>query len=213
VAQQPGNPYLAGQIATLQPIPDPDWAFAGWSGPNAGDLADNGDGTWSLTVDGDKALTATFAAGQYQVTITVVGQGQVAQQPGNPYLAGQIATLQPIPDPGWAFAGWSGPNAGDLADNGDGTWSLTVDGDKALTATFGEDEYPIDIYLPLILRDYGLGSRRQLCRPRLLRPMAAADLLQKTRPRGMCVLESTGRSPDWQAADRQHRWVTDEQTN
>ena len=153
VEHLPGNPYLAGQAATLEPIADPGWAFAGWSGPDAGDLADRGDGTWSLTVDDDKAVTATFAEGLYEVTVTVVGQGRVEHRPGNPYLAGQEATLEPIPDPGWAFAGWSGPDAGELEDNGDGTWSLPVDGDKAVTAIFGRDEYSFDIYLPLIGRE------------------------------------------------------------
>ncbi len=153
VEHRPGNPYQAGQKARLEPIADPGWAFAGWSGPDAGDLEDQGDGTWSLTVDDDKAVTATFAEGLYEVTVTVVGQGRVEHRPGNPYRAGQEATLEPIPDPGWAFAEWSGPDAGELEDNGDGTWSLPVDGDKAVTAIFGRDEYSFDIYLPLIGRE------------------------------------------------------------
>ena len=40
---------------------------------------DQGDGTWSLTVDQDKAVTATFAEGQYEVTVTVDEIGRVGE--------------------------------------------------------------------------------------------------------------------------------------
>jgi hypothetical protein len=41
----------------------------GSSGPDAAELSDNGDGTWSLTMNGDKSLTATFTPEQYTLTI------------------------------------------------------------------------------------------------------------------------------------------------
>ncbi|MFC2036389.1 hypothetical protein ACFLYD_00245 [Chloroflexota bacterium] len=145
VSHTPGNPYLIGEVATLEPIADPGWSFAGWSGSNAAELVDNGDGTWSLTMDGDKAVTAGFTQNEYNLTVDTVGNGSVNHTPGNPYVYREVATLKPIPDPGWSLAGWSGPDAADLSDNGDGTWSLTMDNDKALTATFTLDEYNLTL--------------------------------------------------------------------
>ena len=80
VENVPGNPYTYGQTATLTPTAAAGWTFAGWSGVNAGELVDNGDGSWSLTVDGDKALTATFTEDAYDVTVTVVGSGQIRDE-------------------------------------------------------------------------------------------------------------------------------------
>ena len=36
--------------------------------------------------------------------------------------------MTPAADPGWAFAGWSGPDAAELTDNGDGTVTYTSTG-------------------------------------------------------------------------------------
>jgi hypothetical protein len=56
------HPY--GQSTTLEAVTAP-----GSSGPDAAELSDNGDGTWSLTMNGDKSLTATFTPEQYTLTI------------------------------------------------------------------------------------------------------------------------------------------------
>jgi len=71
----------------------------------------------------------------------------VINTPGNPYLLGQTATLKPLPNAGWTFAGWSGPDAGDLSDNGDGTWDLVMNGGKNVTATFSRQK----VFLPIIV--------------------------------------------------------------
>jgi hypothetical protein len=144
--KRPGS-YDCNELVTLTPTGAPGWLVE-WSGPDASDLIDNGDGTWSLAMDGDKEVTATFTKTEFNVTVTVVGQGTVINTPGNPYPAGQVATLRPLPNPGWGFAGWSGPNAADLNDEGNGTWSLLMDEDKEVTATF----VTYRVFLPIILR-------------------------------------------------------------
>ncbi|MFC2036977.1 hypothetical protein ACFLYD_03260 [Chloroflexota bacterium] len=138
--------YAYAAQVLLSPIPEAAWQFAEWVGPNAGDLVDNGDGTWSLTMDEDKELTARFAQGEYDVQVTIVGEGNVSQTPSGPYLYLEVATLRPTPTQGWRFVGWTGPNAGDLSDNGDGSWSVRMDGDKEVTATFARNQ----ILLPLV---------------------------------------------------------------
>jgi hypothetical protein len=146
VANTPGNPYRYGEVATLQPIPDPGWFFDDWSGPDASGLSDNLDGTWSLRMDGDKMVTATFTEG-YRVTITTNGQGTVQNEPGNPYSPGGIATLRPAPASGWTFSEWGGPDASQLSDNLNGTWSLRMDSDKQVEASFVPR-----VFLPLVMR-------------------------------------------------------------
>jgi hypothetical protein len=105
----------------------------------------------STTPFGDGDLGTPGAANncepptEYNVTVTVVGDGVVNNTPGNPYAYGQTATLEPDADPGWSFDGWSGSDVGDLVDNGDGTWDLLMDEDKSVTATFTEDEYAVTV--------------------------------------------------------------------
>jgi len=136
VNNTPGNPYLSGSTATLEPVAATGWIFSGWSGTNAAELSDNLNGTWTLLMDSNKDVTATFVQDEYSVTVGIVGNGVVNNTPGNPYLSGTSATLEPVPVLGWTFSGWSGANAAELADNSDGTWDLLMDGNKDVTATF-----------------------------------------------------------------------------
>lgn len=82
------------------------------------------------------------------LAVSIVGQGGVDQTPDLPYFHGDVVKLTPRPGDGWVFAGWSGPDADGLVDNGDETWSLTMDGDRAVTATF----MSLRLFLPVVAR-------------------------------------------------------------
>lgn len=149
VEKIPAPPYDYGTWVLLVPTPVPGGEFLGWSGPNAGDLVNNGNGTWSLFMNASKAVTAAFTELTYvvQVTISPPGSGTVLNTPGNPYLYGEVATLKPMPGAGNVFKGWA--DAADLTNNGNGTWSVTMDKDKDVTAMFGKAQ----LFLPLIIRN------------------------------------------------------------
>ena len=73
------------------------------------------------------------------LTVNLDGDGSVTLDPaGDSHGTGTVVTLTPGANPGWFFAGWSGPDAGDLTDNANGTWSIMMDDDKTVTATFTE---------------------------------------------------------------------------
>lgn len=145
--------YSASQFVTLTPMPDPGWNFAGWSGPDAGELINNGNGTWSITMDDNKAITASFVTSIVHVlTVNKVGNGDVVlNPPGGFYDDGQVVMLTPMADLGWDFTGWSGPDAGSLIDNGNGTWSITMDGDKNVTANFVQVYQPA-VFVPMLVK-------------------------------------------------------------
>jgi PKD repeat protein len=81
---------------------------------------------WVLT--GDLGPTHTL-------TIDYVGEG-VVDPDGGTFPEDSVVVMTPIPEPGWDFDQWSGTNAGDVIDNGDGTYSILMDTDKFLTAEF-----------------------------------------------------------------------------
>ncbi len=77
----------------------------------------------------------------YALTVTTVGSGTVDLVPDLVcYPSGTIVEVTPVADDGWTFGGWSGADAGDLVARGDGTWELTMDGEKTITVIFTVSE-------------------------------------------------------------------------
>src|SRR5207244_95102 len=95
----------------------------------------------SVTMDGDKTVTATFAINTYSLTVNTVGQGSVAKSPDQAsYDHGSTVELTATPATGWHFAGWSGAATGTT-----NPASVTMDGDKTVTATFAINTYSLTV--------------------------------------------------------------------
>jgi hypothetical protein len=141
----PGADYDEGTIVTLMATPgSPDWAFNGWSGDLSG-----GTNPVTLTMDADKAVTATFNLKQYELITATVGRGDVTVDPsGGVYTVGMTVTLTAVAEQYWEFAGWSGDVSGSA-----NPLVLTMDANKVATATFAinPDALPHKLYLPAIL--------------------------------------------------------------
>ncbi|MBF8295611.1 MAG: Calx-beta domain protein [Bacteroidetes bacterium] len=124
-----------GTIVTLTATPDANSIFTGWSG------AATGTGTATLSMDAAKSVTATFTKRTYTLDVTHAGTGGgvVTSTPAGIYCGstcsatfdgGTVVTLTATPDANSIFAGWSG------AATGAGIATLSMDGDKSVTATF-----------------------------------------------------------------------------
>ncbi len=89
-------------------------------------------------MDGDKAITGSFARNQYTLDVTVVGGGSVTKQPDQAqYPNGAIVTLTAAASAGWTFASWSGDASGSAT-----RINVLMDGNKAVTATFVDGTVP-----------------------------------------------------------------------
>jgi uncharacterized repeat protein (TIGR02543 family) len=135
VSKLPDNSYYVdGTVVTLTATPSPGWVFSGWSG----DLTDTTNPS-TITMSGDKTVTATFAAIPYTITVGTVGEGSILKSPDQAtYSYGNVVTLTATPSPGWAFTGWSG----DLASTTNPI-TITINGNKAVTATFTQLQYTL----------------------------------------------------------------------
>src|SRR5207247_2436332 len=123
-----------GITVELSATPATGWHFAGWSGAATGTI-----NPVSVTMDGDKTVSSTFAINTYSLTVSTVGQGSVAKSPDQAsYDHGSTVELTATPATGWHFAGWSGAVSGTT-----NPVSVTIDGDKTVTATFAIDTYTI----------------------------------------------------------------------
>jgi uncharacterized repeat protein (TIGR02543 family) len=115
-------------VVTVTANPTTGWSFSGWSG----DLTGTGNPE-TITMDGNKSVTATFTRDTYTLTVNIVGGGTVDQAPSPPYYVGDntVVTVTANPTTGWSFSGWSG----DLTGTGNPE-TITMDGNKSVTATF-----------------------------------------------------------------------------
>jgi uncharacterized repeat protein (TIGR02543 family) len=119
--------YVYGDVVELTAVPDVGWSFSGWSGDLSG--SNNPE---SITIDGDKAIVASFTQDQYTLTTNVVGSGSVSRNPDQAtYVYGDVVELSAVPDVGWSFSGWSGDLSG--SNNPE---TITMDDNKTVTATF-----------------------------------------------------------------------------
>ncbi|MCB0293485.1 MAG: hypothetical protein KDH97_24745, partial [Calditrichaeota bacterium] len=143
-----GGVYDSATVVTLTAIPDSGYFFSGWSG----DLAGNANPD-SLVMDTAKAVSAIFIP-RFTLNINAANGAVQLNPAGGIYDSATVVTLTAIPDPGYAFSGWSGDLAGSA--NPD---SLVMDTAKAVTATFTLQ--PLALNLKAFLEGPFLGDSMQ----------------------------------------------------
>ncbi len=118
--------YHYGDVVTLTATADAGWTFAGFTGDASGGSP------LAVTIDGNKSVTATFTQDSYSLTVATVGNGTVnLVPPGGSYTYGTVVSVSAVPATGWHFDSWSGHLTGSTNPT-----SLTMDGNKSITATF-----------------------------------------------------------------------------
>jgi uncharacterized repeat protein (TIGR02543 family) len=140
----PNKPtYLYGDVVTLTAVANIGSTFSGWSGDVSGIS-----NPITITMNGNKTVTATFTQNQYTLTINVTGLGSVTIAPNkSTYLYGDVVTLTAVANIGYTFSGWSGDVSGI-----NNPITITMDGNKTVTATFTQNQYTLTVNVT------GLGS-------------------------------------------------------
>ncbi len=126
--------YTYGETVTLQAAPNTGYSFTGWSGGVSGTA-----NPATITMNGNKSVTATFTADSYTLTINAVN-GSVTKTPSKSgYTYGESVALQAVPNSGYSFSGWSGDASGTANPT-----TVTMNGSKSVTASFtgGPDRLP-----------------------------------------------------------------------
>ncbi len=119
--------YAIGDVVTVSAAALGDYVFEKWTGGATGS-----DFTTTVTMDVDRAVTAVFYPPRtITVTVTPTTGGTVTLSPSkSTYRHGEIVQLTATAS-GTTFSGWSGDATGTTT-----TITVTMDGDKAVTATF-----------------------------------------------------------------------------
>ena len=126
------NPHEQGSVVQLTAIPFGGWTFASWSGNLSGSTNPT-----TITMDGNKSVTATFTQNSYTLTINKVGNGSFTPDSGNSYLSYQRVDLSATPGADSYFAGWSGGIT-----NSSASTTILMDSAKSVTANFNLIIYP-----------------------------------------------------------------------
>lgn len=126
--------YLPGEEVTITAEPADGWLFNGWTGDVSSTNAQE-----VVTMNDDVDVTATFVPEINNLTLNIVGNGDVTITPEKEvYDFGEIVILEAIPDPGWAFTSWTGAPAGNPT-------AIQMNGPKVVTATFTAETYTLNV--------------------------------------------------------------------
>jgi uncharacterized repeat protein (TIGR02543 family) len=112
--------------------------------PSAQELDDSGIWDTTYVINGNNQdnypLMQPFTKNQYTLTVNIVGSGSVNRNTTGPYQYGDVVQLTAVPSTGWNFQSWSD----DLTGSTNPT-TIVIDWDKAVTATFTQNEYTLTI--------------------------------------------------------------------
>jgi uncharacterized repeat protein (TIGR02543 family) len=100
--------------------------FTGWSGDVTGNT-----NPLTITMDGNKNITASFQAYALTTNVTPAGSGTITRSPNVALYPPGPVTLTAVPANGYSFTSWSGDASGT-----NNPFTLTMDADKSVTAAF-----------------------------------------------------------------------------
>ena len=131
------SPYDEGTVVDLVAEADECYEFVEWTG-DVDTIADVYSASTTITMDGDKSVTANFAPFSYNLTVDSTDGGHVSS-PGEgtfPYDCGTVVDLVAEADLGSHFVEWTG-NTDTIADVDAAATTITMSGNYSITANFG----------------------------------------------------------------------------
>jgi uncharacterized repeat protein (TIGR02543 family) len=129
------NAVNLGDTLVINPTANAGSYFSGWTGSASGS-AD----PLTVTVTSNMAITANFGTNQYTVTVSSTAGGSTDKDGANAVNHGDTLVVNPTPNTGSNFTGWTGSASGS-AD----PLTLTVTSDMAITANFATTQYTVAV--------------------------------------------------------------------
>ena len=129
ITASPVGPYHYGDMVQLIATADSGYSFTSWTGDASGITS-----PVTITLDGDKTVSATFEQNLVSLTITQSTGGTITANPVGPYHYGDEVTLTAAASTGYTFTGWTDDLSGTTTPT-----TITLDGDKTVSATFEQN--------------------------------------------------------------------------
>lgn len=131
-----GGTYNKDSEVSVTATANAEYLFESWSDGNT-------DNPRTIKVGADLTITANFVKKQYDLTVTVIGDGAVAEEvviQGGRYNSGSQIKLTATAAEGWEFASWSG-----AIESTDNPVSVNINEGKEVIATFTRKKYDLTI--------------------------------------------------------------------
>lgn len=143
IAHFPVEGYWEGDTLELTAVSDsPTWTFVKWTDAAGTEVSTDNPLVYPVTADAHFTAVFNSTLPQVSLDLTIVGLGDVTVDPlpvpgFDTYDQNQAVTLEAEAAVGWIFSGYSG----DVTSAAD-SLSVTLDANKAITATFSEMPVP-----------------------------------------------------------------------
>ncbi|MGQ0723095.1 MAG: InlB B-repeat-containing protein [Candidatus Eiseniibacteriota bacterium] len=124
----------AGGLIDIVAFPDSGYQFSSWIGTGAGSYTGT-EPWWWVIMDGDITQSASFDTASYDLTM-VAGPGGTVTPASGTYTHGSAVSIQAVPDPGFAFGGWTGVGTSSYTGIANPT-TVTLYDPVTQTASFG----------------------------------------------------------------------------
>jgi len=135
--KNPDKPtYTYGEQVQLTATANPGYTFGNWSGDAKGSS-----NPVTVTISGNKTMTANFTQDQYTLTVNISppGVGVVTKVPDKTnYVYGDVVTLTGTANAGYTFNNWSVD-----ASSSANPITITMNGNKTITSNFTQNQYTL----------------------------------------------------------------------
>lgn len=122
--------YAHGTTVELDAVAAAGWTFTGWEGDIEGDQT-----PVEVTINGETTITANFERLDFELEVTVEGEGEVEQEvvaaKTTKYPFETVVRLTAVPETDWEFLRWEGDATGT-----DPQVEITITDQTAVTAIF-----------------------------------------------------------------------------
>jgi len=126
--------YVRDTTFNVEAVANYGWVFKHWEGDFSGSI-----NPFSLTMNGNKTITAHFEREEFVLETEVEGEGEIeielisGTQTENGFLFESVVRLRALPDENWNFMEWKGDATGTNE-----TIDITIDDHVNITAVFSE---------------------------------------------------------------------------
>ncbi len=133
--------YDNGETVEISATANENWIFEKWQGGHNGTA-----NPATLTMNRDKQITALFVKIEYALNKEIHGKGSIYERilpsKTTTHEPGTLVEVIAVPDEGWRFSHWES----DL-DGSENPTTLTMDGEKTVTAVFERREYELTVHI------------------------------------------------------------------
>ena len=125
--------YTAGAVENITAAPNSGYHFNHWSS----NVADPDSASTTVTMDGDKTVTANFSAIDYTVSLSVIPPGSGTTTGAGTYNVGDSVQIETAANSGYAFVNWTDDDNSGAEVSANATYNFTMPAvNVTLTANF-----------------------------------------------------------------------------